>query len=326
MSVLAVIMAAGRSTRMKSQMSKVLHEVCGRPMLQYCLDACYDAGSEKALVIVGHGKEHVMSRFGSDSRVGFVEQTEQLGTGHAVKVCLPDIGDFQGDIFILAGDGPLIRAEVLQALLNAHRDDKADATMATAILDDPTGYGRIIRDEAGEFVEIVEQIDCTPEQLEIQEVFPSYYCVTADALRHAIPKISNQNKKGEYYLTDLFAILRRDGKKVLAVQAVSQEDVLSVNTRVQLANVDAVMQERIQRAHREAGVTITSSANTYIEAGAQIGADSIIQPFTFLGSGSVVGANCTVGPYAMMPRDSVVPDGSIVRGQLPETVTDGGNG
>src|SRR3954447_21311247 len=150
MSTTAIILAAGRSTRMKSKRPKALHEICGKPMLQFVLDACYDAGCTRILLVVGHGKDEVVAHFEGDKRIEWVEQAEQLGTGHAARVCEPHLRQEHGDVFILTGDGPLIRGEVLRTLHQAHRDDHAAASMATAVLDDPTGYGRVIRDENGE--------------------------------------------------------------------------------------------------------------------------------------------------------------------------------
>lgn len=317
----AIILAAGKSTRMKSRRPKPLHEICGKPMLQYVLDACYDAGCDRVLVVIGHGKDEIMAGFEHDQRITWIEQTEQLGTGHAARMCEPELRKHGGDVFILAGDGPLIRGEVLGTLLDAHRDEQSAASMATAILDTPYGYGRIIRDKNGEFVEIVEEADATDAQRAIREVFPSYYCVRSDALLHALSKLTNDNKKGEYYLTDIYAILRREGKKVIAVQAVTAEDVLSINTRHQQADVDAIMQERIHRALRDAGVTITDSDTTYIESGVTIGTDSVIQPFTFVGRDARIGAECVIGPFTAVPRESIVPDGTAVSGSTPSITT-----
>src|SRR5688572_24604856 len=167
MSLTAVILAAGKSTRMKSRRPKPLHEVCGRPMLHYILKACYDAGCTRAIVVVGFGKEEVIAAFADDRRISWVEQTEQLGTGHAVKVCSEELKKVHGDVLILAGDVPLIRGQVLKTLLANHREEKVAASMATAVLDDPTGYGRVVRDANGEFERIVEQVDATAEQREI---------------------------------------------------------------------------------------------------------------------------------------------------------------
>jgi bifunctional UDP-N-acetylglucosamine pyrophosphorylase/glucosamine-1-phosphate N-acetyltransferase len=301
---------------MKSRRPKPLHEVCGRPMLHYVLEACYDAGCHRVLVVIGYGKEEILAEYGDDQRITWVEQTEQLGTGHAARMCEPYLRDFHGDVFILAGDGPLIRGEVLRTLHSAHRDEHADASMATAILDDPTGYGRIIRDEQGQFVEIVEQVDATAEQREIREVFPSYYCLKSAALLAALSQLKNENKKKEYYLTDVYAILRNAGKKVVAVQAVTAEDTLAVNTREQQAQVDVVMQDRIQRRLREEGVTIVSGINTYVEAGVTIGPDTTIHPFTFIGRDSSIGGECVIGPFATLRRGSIVPEGSVVAGNI----------
>lgn len=315
MSLTAIILAAGKSTRMKSKRSKVLHEVCGKPMLDFVLSACFGAGCHKVMVVVGHGKDDVIAQFGQDKRIVWVEQTEQLGTGHAARVCEPHLKDHAGDVLILAGDGPLITAGVLHALLTAHRDDRAAASMATAVLDDPFGYGRIVRDEAGEFVEIIEQADASEEQRAIHEVFPSIYCLKAPELLTALSQLKNENKKGEYYLTDVFGILRAAGKKVTAVQAVSAEEVLAINTREQLAQVDAVMQDRIQRHHREAGVTIVSPENTYVEAGVSIGPDTVIRPFSYIGADAGIGPDCVIGPFACVPRKAIVPEGMTVAGK-----------
>lgn len=313
MSTAAIILAAGKSTRMKSRLAKPLHEICGKPMLGYVLEACYAAGCQRTAVVVGHGKDEVIGRFGDDQRIVWIEQTEQLGTGHAARMCESWLREQRGgDVFILAGDGPLIRGEVLRTLHNAHRDDRAAASMATANLPDPTGYGRVIRDSKGEFVEIVEQIDCTPEQREIREVFPSYYCVKVDELLFALSKLKNENKKREYYLTDIYGILRKAGKKVLAVQAVTAEDVLSVNSRDQQAAVELIMQDRIQRDIMAGGVTLTSPANTYIEAGATIGQDTIVRPFSFIGRDVAIGSDCVIGPFANIPAQSIVPEGTTV--------------
>ncbi len=316
MSLTAVILAAGKSTRMKSKRPKALHEVCGKPMLHYILQACYDAGVTRILLVVGHGKDEVIDAFRYDDRIRFIDQTEQLGTGHAARMCVPELEKVKGDVFLLAGDVPLIRGQVLQTLLQQHKFEDAAASMATAVLDDPTGYGRIVRDDKGDFLEIVEQLDATPEQREIREIFPSYYCARVPDLLFALSKLTNENKKSEYYLTDIYGILRKAGKKVVAVQAATYEDVLAPNTRQQLADADFVMQERIHRALREGGVTIVSSANTYIEAGVTIGPDTVIEPFTFVGRDTSIGSDCCIGPFASVPRESIVPEGTTISGNI----------
>jgi bifunctional UDP-N-acetylglucosamine pyrophosphorylase/glucosamine-1-phosphate N-acetyltransferase len=323
MSLTAIILAAGKSTRMKSARPKPLHEICGKPMLDFIIQACYDAGCDRILVVVGYGKDEIIAQFGGDRRITFVEQTEQLGTGHAARVCEPELKKMHGgDVFILAGDVPLTRGEALRTLHQAHRDERAAGSMATAILDDPTGYGRVVRDSAGEFVQIVEQLDCTPEQREIREVFPSYYCVRVEELLFALSRLKNDNKKREYYLTDIYGILRNAGKKVVAVQAVTAEDVIAPNDREQLADADDCMQERIHRRIRASGVTITSSETTYIEAGVIVGQDTVIRPFSYIGRDAQLGRESVIGPFAMVPRNSIVPDGTTLAGNVsPETAT-----
>ena len=316
MSLSAIILAAGKSTRMKSNMPKVLHEVCGWPMLQWVLQACYQAGAQRVMVVVGYGKDEVIARFGDDKRITWIEQAEQLGTGHAAKMTIEELKKHPGDVFILTGDGPMIRSEILRTLLSAHHADKAAASMATAVMDDPFGYGRIARDATGEFADIVEEVDCTPQQREIREVFPSYYCVKSEELLLALSKLTNNNKKREYYLTDIYGILRRDGKKITAVQAMTQEDVLAVNTKQQLADVDEVMQQRIQRQHRDAGATIVNTMTTYIQAGCTIGPDTVIHPFSYIGCESTVGRGCEIGPFAFVPAKSIVSEGMNVTGEV----------
>jgi bifunctional UDP-N-acetylglucosamine pyrophosphorylase / glucosamine-1-phosphate N-acetyltransferase len=312
----AIILAAGRSTRMKSRLPKPLHEICGKPMLGYILEACLAAGCERLMVVVGHGKEKIMGQFGDEPRIGWIEQTEQLGTGHAARACEAELRKISGDVFVLAGDTPLIRAEILRTLLAAHRQSHAAASMATALLDDPTGYGRIVRDGQGRFERIVEQLDCTPQQRDIREVFPSLYCVRCDELLAVLPKLTTANKKGEYYLTDIYALLHQAGKKITAVQAATAEDVLAPNTRQQLAEADAAMQERIQRNVRDGGVTLVSGINTYIEAGVSVGADTVIQPFTFIGRDASVGGQCVIGPFASVPRGAIVPERTVLAGNV----------
>ncbi len=321
MSLTAIILAAGRSTRMKSRRPKGLHEICGRPMLHYILRACYEAGCERVVMVVGHGKDEIIDAFGADKRIHFVEQIEQLGTGHAAKVCEAELKKIHGDVFILAGDVPLVRSQVLTTLQRAHHDESAAASMATAVLDDPTGYGRIVRDKDGNFLEIVEQIDCTPEQREIREVFPSYYCVKVDDLLLALSKLKNDNRKHEFYLTDIYGILRQAGRKVVAVQAATFEDVVAPNNRQQLADADEVMQDRIHRHHRDNGVTIVSGVNTYIEDGVTIGPDTVIQPFSFIGRDSTIGGDGCIGPFASVARQAIVPEGTNICGNISVETT-----
>lgn len=242
----AVILAAGKSTRMKSDLPKVLHEVCGKEMLAYVLEACRDAGIEKIVLVVGHAKNAVIERFDGQGII-WVEQTEQLGTGHAVLCCQDAIGSQQGDTVVLCGDGPMIRSETLKILLEEHDQNRSAATMLTAELDDPTGYGRIVRDEKGNIKDIVEHNDCTQQQLQIKEVNPSYYCFDNELLFETLRQIKPNNAKNEYYITDVVKILIAKGKTARAIKKMTPEDVLSINSQADLAMVNEVMRRRIQR-------------------------------------------------------------------------------
>jgi len=237
-----------------------------------------------------------------------------------VLTAFADELDGEDDVLVVFADAPLLRAETLAMLATEHRLGDGAATMLTARLDDPTSYGRVVRDDKGEFQAIVEQSDAAPEQREIREIFPSYYCFRAEDLLLALSKLTNNNAKREYYLTDTYAILRGAGKKITAVQAVTPEDVLSVNTRQQLAEADEAMQRRVQRQLMESGVTIVSPVNTYVESGASIGSDTVLQPFTFVGRDSVIGNECTIGPFATLSRGSLVAEGTTIAGNVcPET-------
>ncbi len=243
----AIILAAGKGTRMNSDLPKVLHPVADRPMVDWVVDACEAVGCSRIVVVIGHQGDKVREALADRDNCVFVEQTQQLGTGHAVMMAEPLYKNPQAkDILVLCGDGPLIRTTTLDQMLAAHRDGKAAATLATSILPDATGYGRIVRNAAGQFERIVEQKDATPDQRQsIREVNPSYYCFDAAALFDSLHKIDNKNANGEYYITDVFEVLLRGGKRVAVIDAVPPQDVLSINTPQQLAEVDQVLRQRL---------------------------------------------------------------------------------
>jgi len=244
----AIILAAGMGTRMKSDLPKVLHPVCGLPMLTYVIDACRGAGCERIILVVGHRQELVRETYAAAGDVAYVEQIPQQGTGHAVMVCQKELASLEGPVLVLAGDGPLIQASTLRELLATHVQQQAACTLATSVLTDPAKYGRILRDGRGELQSIIEAVDATPEQLAIREVNVSVYCYDAAALRSVLPRLTNTtNKKGEYYLTDTLGLLRTDGQKLAAVAAVPPEDVISINTPDELAEVSRIMAGRNAR-------------------------------------------------------------------------------
>ncbi len=305
MNLNAVILAAGKSTRMNSQRVKVLHEVCGRPMLAYVLDAVRAVGATRICVVVGHDRQRVMTEFADQNDIQWVHQEQQKGTGHAVQVCRVALSPLSGDTLVLAGDGPLIRAQTLQELIARHHQAGAGATLATSELTNPSGYGRIVRGSGGEFLAIVEEKDATPDQRAIREVNPSYYLFNTTDLFEALGKVTPNNRKGEYYLTDAVSILRLMGRVVQAVSAVPEEDVLSINTRQELARVCGVMQQRIVAEVMGSGVTVVNPQQTWIEFGAKIGQDTVLEPFTFVGCGAVI------PPGSHVPAGTVVPRGCV---------------
>lgn len=234
---------------MNSDLPKVAHEVAGQPMVRWVVEAVRTLGAMPVVLVVGYGQEHVRSIFDGERGVAFVVQEQQLGTGHAVQQAqhiFDDVLLADADVFVLAGDGPLIRPETLQKLLETHRRTNAVATLATAVIDDPTGYGRILRDDQGQFDRIVEHKDATPQQLEIREVNPSYYCFHAATLFDYLSRTDNNNAAGEYYITDVLQLMRSDGLHVQVVDAVPSEDVLSINTPQQLAEVSRILKTRLE--------------------------------------------------------------------------------
>jgi len=244
----AIILAAGKGTRMQSDLPKVCHEVGGRPMVCAVVDACLDSGCDRIVVVVGYKQELVREALESyGDKVEFAVQHEQLGTGHAV-VSAVDAFPFEDraetDVFVLCGDGPLIRSSTLDKMLALHRSKNAAATLATSVIDDPSGYGRIVRDTDGRFERIVEQKNASEDELKINEVNPSYYCMNALAMFEALKQVNRNELTGEYYITDVFELMLKRGLPVEVIDAVPAEDILSINTLDHLAHVDAIYRDR----------------------------------------------------------------------------------
>jgi bifunctional UDP-N-acetylglucosamine pyrophosphorylase/glucosamine-1-phosphate N-acetyltransferase len=322
----AILLAAGVSKRMNTQLPKVLHEVTGRPMLAYVLDACRSVGVQKLYVVVGFGADDVRERFSDAPDVVWVQQDEQLGTAHAVGCCREHLQDFTGETLVLCGDGPLIRAKTLKVVIEKHEAERPAATLATALLDDPTGYGRIVRDDYGNIQGIVEDSDCTPAQKAIKEVNPSYYLFNNQVLFSALEKVKSDNVKQEFYLTDTLALIIATGHKVVAVTAVRPEEAMGVNSRSQLCVAGKIMRQRILQELMESGVTIVDPDNTWIDARAEIGQDTVIEPFTYIHGAVKIGSGCRIGPFAFLRHGTVIGD-DVVLGVFTEiknaTLADG---
>lgn len=243
-----MLLAAGKGTRMGSDLPKVCHPVGGRPMICAVVDACLEAGCTRVVAVVGYKQELVREALAAyGDRVEYAVQDEQLGTGHAVMCAAgayPERTRDGLDLFVLCGDGPLIRPETLRTVLARHRQAGAAATLATSVIDDPSGYGRIVRDGRGRFLRIVEQKNASPEELGVREINPSYYCFDAGALFRSLAGVKRNEVSGEYYITDVFEAMLGEGLAVEVIDAVPPEDVLSINTPDHLAEVDRIFRDR----------------------------------------------------------------------------------
>ncbi len=293
---------------MKSDRAKVLHEVCGQPMIRYVVDAARGAGARTIVVVVGYASDQVREYLHNEPDIVFATQTEQLGTGHAARVCRPCLADYQGPVLILVGDEPLLRPKPLADLLVRQESDQVACLLGTVHLPDPTGFGRILRDSAGRFLRIVEERDCTPEERAITEVNPSCYVFELPGLWDALDQIGTSNAQGEYYLTDAPEHLKAMGRKVLALDVLQPDDVLGVNTRQHLAQATAIMQARIHDHWMTEGVTIVDPRTTYIDPRCSIGNETIIYPSTVIDGIVRIGSNCRIGPHTHLREGTVLGD------------------
>ena len=302
MKLTTIILAAGKGTRMKSNLPKVLHKVCGRPMLEHVIDAARGAGSEREIVVIGSGADEVEKAI---TDVEFALQAEQLGTGHAVKMAKDKINDMEGTVMILCGDTPLVSADLLEKFIENHEQSKATATVLTAMMPDATGYGRIVRNQSGSVDKIVEHKDATEEELQIHEVNSGMYCFDVKALFDALEKVTNDNAQGEYYLTDVLGIIREQGLLINAFVTNAFTQILGINSRYQLATAERILRQRKNIELMDSGVTILDPDSTFIDYDVEIGRDSIILPFTYLETGTKIGENCSIGPNCRLQNTKI---------------------
>jgi len=308
--VAVAILAAGRGTRMKSDLPKVLHLLGSRSLLEHVIESVTGLAVERLLVIVGYGADQVRSQLGETVQLGerslkleYVEQTEQLGTGHAVQQLLPYLQDFQGELLVLNGDVPLLRSQSITALLDTHRSRGNAATILTAQLPDPTGYGRVFCGENDQFQEIIEHRDCTPEQRLNSRINAGIYCFDWAKFAQVLPKLSADNDQNEYYITDAVNFLA----PVTAMDVPDYQEIFGINDRVQLANAYSILQTRKREALMRSGVLLIDPASVTIDDEVEVGAETVIEPQTHLRGKTKIGSGCRIGPGSLI-ENSVIGD------------------
>ena len=304
--IVAVVLAAGKGTRMKTNKAKVVHKIYGKEMVKRAVETAFKAGIKDIIAIVGHKRDEVEAVLGDS--VSYAYQEELLGTGHTVMQAIPYLKDRKGKVVILYGDVPIVRPETIQKLITKSIRDEEQATILTAILSEPTGYGRIIRDEDSKVREIVEEKDATDEQRKITEINSGLYCFDIQELILALEKLTPNNSQEEYYLTDVIKIMNEKGLKVGAMIVEDKTEILGVNDRAQLEMLTRILRIRINQQHMENGVTIEDMNNTYIYDDVKIGADTIIHPNTTIKSGVIIGENCEIGPNAYIREGCIISD------------------
>jgi bifunctional UDP-N-acetylglucosamine pyrophosphorylase/glucosamine-1-phosphate N-acetyltransferase len=315
MKKMAIVLAAGQGKRMKSKLYKVLHPICGKSMVEHVIDTVRQAACERVVVIVGHGAEAVQETLGEAAE--YALQAEQLGTGHAVLQAQPLIGSEEGVTLVICGDTPLVSAETVEAMIQQHLREGAAATVMTAIMADPTGYGRVIRGADGGVLRIVEHKDCSPEELAVAEINAGTYCFDNRLLFEALGEVTNENAQGEYYLPDVIGILQNNGARVAASLLKDPTEAIGVNDRMALGEAERLMRARINARHQANGVTLIDPQNTFIDSEVTIGADTVIYPGTLLRGKTTIGSDCIIGPSSDL-MNTEVRSGSTLRQTVAE--------
>ncbi len=314
MDVSVIILAAGQGKRMKSSLPKVLHPLCGRPMLFYTVETATELTGRKPIVVVGHGREQVMEAVGD--RATFAVQAKPLGTGHAVLQARPQVPQGTQVVMVLYGDMPLLRRQTLARLLELHRRKTPPLTFLTVVSEDSMGFGRVVRDRDGRVLRLVEEAEATEEERAITELNAGVYCFDASWLWEHLPRLE-PHPNGEYYLTDLVGMAVAEGHPPETVTTCEVEEVLGVNTRAHLAKAEAVMRRRINLRWMEAGVTMINPETVYVEAPVEIGRDTVIYPNTFLQGRTRIGEGCRIGPNTII-RDSEIGEGCVIEASVIE--------
>jgi len=310
-----VVLAAGKGTRMKSSLPKVLHPLGGRSLVECVLDSLQEVDPAHRLVVVGYEANQVRTALAHLDTVTFVEQPEQLGTGHAVQQVLPYLADFEGDLLVLNGDVPLLRPSTLRHLLEVHQGNQNEATLLTAQFLDPTGYGRVFCNDDDVVTEIIEHRDCTEAQRQNRRINAGVYCFKWSALSRILPDLKAENDQQEYYLTDVV----QDLSPVMAVDVEDAQEIQGINNRKQLAEAYSILQDRIKDEWMAAGVTFLEPDTTTIDITVQIEPDVIIEPQTHLRGTTVIGSGSHIGPGSLIENSSVGRNATILYSTLSDS-------
>ncbi|MCJ7471284.1 MAG: sugar phosphate nucleotidyltransferase, partial [Actinobacteria bacterium] len=311
-----VILAAGKGKRMRSETPKVLHKICGRPIIYYILKQILGLEPKNIFVVAGHKKQLLKDYLGSEfTSVCTIEQDKQLGTGHAVKMVCDGADDFGHSMLVLSGDSPLITKETLKSLISLRDSEDSAAVILTSITDNPGGYGRIVKNKKGEVMRIVEEADASPSEKKINEVNSSSYCFDTKLLFENINSIDAKNSQGEYYLTDIIETLIKKGHKVGTFTVADDNEVKGRNDRLLLSEAVKIIRKKITTRLMENGVTRVDPDSAYIEDTVQIACDTIIEPSCFLKGATIIGENCTIGPFSQL-TDAVVGRGSMINSSV----------
>lgn len=308
--LIAVVLAAGEGKRMKSKHSKVTHKIQGKALIEWVYEAAKDAGIENCIMVIGHRADEVRACMGD--RAKYVNQEQQLGTGHAVAQAAPYLKDSSGHVIVMCGDMPLISSDTIKEAIKKHINEKNAATILTADFDNPSGYGRIVRDKDGGVARIVEDKDADEEEKNIREINSSLYCFDTSLLLDALQKVSNNNRQGEYYLTDTIEILINQGRKVDTYKIENNYEIMGINDRVQLSQAASILRKKIIESCMREGVTMVDPDAVYIDASVRIGIDTVIYPGTIIEGDSVIGENCIIGPNSRI-ISSIIEDGAEVQ-------------
>lgn len=319
---MAIVLAAGKGTRMRSDLYKVLHTVCGLPMVEHVIRAVKQSGVTQVVSIVGHGAEQVKEVLQDASQ--YALQREQLGTGHAVLQAKDLLGNQEGNTLVICGDTPLLTGDTLTELFAYHEQSGARATILTALADDPTGYGRVIRSASGDVLKIVEQKDASPEELAVQEINTGTYVFDNQALFSALSQVTNENAQGEYYLPDVIEIMKSQGDAVSAHIMSDMNEALGVNDRVALAQATDLMGRRINERHMRNGVTLIKPDTTYIEVDVEIQSDTVVEPGVVLKGRTQIGSKCFIGAQTEIVESVIADNVSITQSVIEHSTVQSG--